>query len=297
MGSAICFPTQCIIFTAVCLYAAIAVCSQEDTGVRVIPQSEIRKFIRTRLWNRRSPNSPFTWKLEPPVVYGDDIAVDSRTTDCVISTLSRLGFTVNRSKSFTGSQSFRESCGVFAFEGHDVTPVMFRLPFFKRGSFDASVYASFLGQINWLGDNSYHHSAAFHLATLRSYGFRNPIPFVTQREEFGIYTTNKHRYVYSAHIRWNADWQVTEERVQGIESRPPPKVELDSSSEEIKLAYLDKDGQLLTRKVIQPKKLELYRLDQWWRSRICEEVTWENNQASHIRPQETRLAPRWARRE
>ena len=95
MGSAVCFPTQCIIFTAVCLYAAIAVSSQEDTGVRVYSKGEIRKFIRTSLWKRRSSDSPFTRKLEPPVVYGDDIAVDSRTTGTVISTLFRLGFTVN----------------------------------------------------------------------------------------------------------------------------------------------------------------------------------------------------------
>lgn len=296
MGSAICFPTQCIIFTAVCLYAAIAVCSQEDTGVRVISETEIRKFIRTRLWKRRSSNSPFTWKLEPPVVYGDDIAVDSRTTDCVITTLSRLGFTVNRSKSFTGSQSFRESCGVFAFEGQDVTPVMFRLPFFKRGKFDASVYASFIGQINWLGDNSYHHSATFHIQALRGYGFRNPIPFVTRREEFGIYTHQKHRYVYESHIRWNADWQVTEERVQGIESRGPSMVYQDEF-EEIEVLKLNKLGELVHLKIRQPKNLEFYRLDQWWRQQVCKEVTWDDSHALHVRPQETRLAPRWVRRE
>jgi hypothetical protein len=293
MGSAICFPTQCIIFTAVCLYAALAVCSQEDTGVRVIPEKEIRKFIRTRLWKKRSSSSPFTWKLEPPVVYGDDIAVDSRTTDSVISTLDRLGFTVNRSKSFTGSQSFRESCGVFAFEGEDVTPVLFRLPFFKRGSFDAAVYASFIGQINWLGDNLYHHSAAFHLRTLRDYGFRSPLPFVTRREEFGIYTTNKHRYVYERDVRWNADWQVTEVRIQGIEPRPQTLV---GRGDLIPIRKLVFNGEALrVVEEIQPETLDAYKLDQWWRSRVFEDVILDNSSTLRIRPQETRLAPRWAR--
>jgi hypothetical protein len=185
---------------------------------------------------------------------------------------------------------------VFAFEGHDVTPVMFRLPFFKKGSFDASVYASFIGQINWLGDNSYHHSAAFHLATLREYRFRNPIPFVTRREEFGIYTSNKHRYVYSAHIRWNADWQVTEERVQGIAPIKSSSTKLGPTIT-IRKLRLDKTGSLREYESVEPDTLDAYRLDQWWRMKVCEEVTWENNQASHIRPQETRLAPRWARRE
>ena len=295
MGSAVCFPTQCIIFTAVCLYAAIAVSSQEDTGVRVYSKGEIRKFIRTSLWKRRSSDSPFTRKLEPPVVYGDDIAVDSRTTGTVISTLSRLGFTVNRSKSFTGSQSFRESCGVFAFEGHDVTPVMFRLPFFKKGNWDAKVYASFIGSINWLRDNNFHHVAMFFLSALRGYGFKNPLPFVSTREDFGIYTTNLHQYVYDSHVRWNADWQITEVRYQGIESRQP-KADPDRDIA-LEILSLKKDGKLKKDVIFQPATLEVYRLDQWWRSKVCEEVTWEESQALHIRPQETRLAPRWARRE
>jgi len=296
MGSAICFPTQCIIFTAVCIYAAMAVSSQEDTGARVYQRSEIKKFILRNFWKRRSSYTPFTGKYEPPVVYGDDIAVDSRTTDCVISTLSRFGFTVNRSKSFTGSHSFRESCGVFAFEGQDVTPVMFRLPFFKKGSWDAKVYASFIGNINWHRDNGYNHVAEFFLSVLKDYGFRNPLPFVTRREDFGIYTTNKHPYVYIAHIRWNADWQVTEERVQGI--GPRKQSSNDTRGTWVDIQSLHYNGEEL--KLInlhQPATLDLYRRDQWWRSKVCEEVTWENSQALHIRPQETRLAPRWARRE
>lgn len=298
MGSAVCFPTQCIIFTAICLYAALAVSSQEDAGVRVYSAGQIRKFIRTGFWNARSPNSPFTRKLEPPVVYGDDIAVDSRTTGIVTAILARFGFTVNRSKSFTGSQSFRESCGVFAFEGQNVTPVMFRLPFFKRGGWDAKVYASFIGSINWLRDNNFHHVATFFLRALRDYGFRNPIPFVTRREDFGVYTTGKHRHVYSGHIRWNAEWQVTEERVQGI---GPRTVTLEPGEDTVTIKYrqtdLIKSGITEVVTVTQPRTLEAYRYDQWWRSKVRGHESFEKSEGLRIRPQETRLAPRWARRE
>jgi hypothetical protein len=294
MGSAICFPTQCIIFTAVCIYAAMAVSSEKGTGARDYSVDEVRKFILTRFWKSRSSYTPFTGKYEPPVVYGDDIAVDSRTTGTVTSILDRLGFTVNRSKSFTGSQSFRESCGVFAFEGLDVTPVMFRLPFFTKGRWDTKVYASFIGSINWLRDNFYHHVASFYLSALKRYGFRYPLPFSSRREDFGLYTKNKHSYVYEAHVRWNADWQVTEVRIQGIEARslnsdPGP------STTERRLFF---NGESLSIvEVVEPIHLQVYKLDQWWRQRIFDEVTWDESHASLIRPQETRLAPRWARRE
>jgi hypothetical protein len=172
---------------------------------------------------------------------------------------------------------------------------MFRLPFFRKGSWDAKVYASFIGSINWLRDNNFHHVAMFFLSALRDYGFKSPIPFVSTREDFGIYTTNLHRFVYDSHVRWNADWQVTEVRYQGIESRLP-KADL-ARDVALEILTFGKDNKLKKVIIFQPATLEVYRLDQWWRSKVCEEVTWEESQALHIRPQETRLAPRWARRE
>lgn len=295
MGSAVCFPTQCIIFTAVCIMAAMAVSSQEDAGTHIPSVTEIRKFIRTRFHRERTSGTPFTRRLEPPVVYGDDIAVDSRTTSEVISILTRLGFTVNVNKSFMGSQSFRESCGVFAFEGSDVTPVLFRLPFISKGRWDAEVFDSVIGAINWHRDNHYHHTASFLLSLLKGYGFRYPLPFVTRREDYGVYTTNKHPYVYAAHVRWNADWQVTEERVQGIGPRDSYKVDKERDIEITRLVFTGERLEL--RSSFVPPNLELYRHDQWWRSKVRELVTLPNGEGLRIRPQETRLAPRWARRE
>lgn len=50
-------------------------------------------------------------------VYGDDIVVLVRDFDRVVSLLSQCGFEINYSKSFTGTQALRESCGCFSFNG------------------------------------------------------------------------------------------------------------------------------------------------------------------------------------
>lgn len=268
MGSAICFPTQCIIFTAISLYAYISRDRGFATGESPVTREEAIEFILTRLHKERGAGTPFTRKYEPPVVFGDDIICDSRVTDEVISTLFRLGFQVNVNKSFTGSQSFRESCGVFAYEGDDVTPVMFRASRFKRGKWDAKVYASLLGSINNFGDHGYHSVATFLRSVVHGYGFHYPVPYTKDRLEFGIYTSNKRKPDPNA-LRWNADWQVYEELQQGITNRTV--------------------GQT------RPPNLDDYMYNQWWRSRVGGKATSLSERSLLIRPQETRLAPKWAR--
>ena len=58
-------------------------------------------------------------------VYGDDIIVERENTANVIRILSLFGFTVNRDKSYVDGP-FRESCGVNAYQGVDVTPFYIR---------------------------------------------------------------------------------------------------------------------------------------------------------------------------
>lgn len=58
-------------------------------------------------------------------VYGDDIICDTAVVDKFISLANFLGFQVNSEKSFT-SGPFRESCGVDAYEGVDITPFYMR---------------------------------------------------------------------------------------------------------------------------------------------------------------------------
>lgn len=60
-------------------------------------------------------------------VYGDDIIVPVDCYDPVCEALIALGFTPNREKSYAAGP-FRESCGMHAFNGHDVTPFYIRKP-------------------------------------------------------------------------------------------------------------------------------------------------------------------------
>jgi len=58
-------------------------------------------------------------------VFGDDIIVPSECAEFVIDDLESFGLLVNRTKSFWRG-AFRESCGVDAFNGVDVTPVRWK---------------------------------------------------------------------------------------------------------------------------------------------------------------------------
>lgn len=91
MGSALCFPIECIVFAAVASYSC---------RLAGIPQ------------NYR--------------VYGDDIVIDSRAYHYCCETLQRLHFIVNEDKSYGPYTSFTEACGVEAYLGVDVSPC--RLP-------------------------------------------------------------------------------------------------------------------------------------------------------------------------
>lgn len=94
MGSALCFPIECLVFAAICEHV-----------------------VRTR--GRSSKAMPYS-------VYGDDIVIRSSYAHKLCETLIDAGFRPNASKSFLSPRNpFRESCGGEYFDGMDVTP--FRL--------------------------------------------------------------------------------------------------------------------------------------------------------------------------
>lgn len=93
MGSALCFPTECIVFAAVV-----------ESAIKEAGGDPNKSNYR---------------------VYGDDIVVETSYADTVMSRLRSFGFVVNTTKSFfnSGSHHFRESCGGEFLDGDDVTPV------------------------------------------------------------------------------------------------------------------------------------------------------------------------------
>jgi hypothetical protein len=91
MGSALCFPIQTLIF------ASLAECTARYVG------HETMRY-----------NSSYR-------VYGDDIIVPSHHLDDLVVFLNWCGFHINADKTYGGSSKFRESCGVHAYDGVDVT--------------------------------------------------------------------------------------------------------------------------------------------------------------------------------
>jgi hypothetical protein len=96
MGSSLCFPVECLVFSAICELA------YRVSGVK-----------------RHKGISPLGY-----LVYGDDIVVPTKLWNTVSCILESCGFIVNEDKSFQhDSLDFRESCGGEYFRGVDVTPL------------------------------------------------------------------------------------------------------------------------------------------------------------------------------
>jgi hypothetical protein len=246
-----------------------AVGDAPSQGVRSLAR-DVSSFVKRSIHGSWTSDTPFTGRFEKLAVFGDDIICDSKATRHVISILQRLGFLVNENKSFIGTQSFRESCGVYAYEGQDVTPVQFRLPYHKVGKWDAQVYSSFIGAINKFGDHGYNRVSSFWLSILRDHPSIGRIPFVEDRTRFGIYTVKKHG-IPDRFKRFDPHIQVWFEVVQGIGPRRVKKK--------------------------TPDNLDSYRLDQWYRSRISEDAVLPFGRSLLVRPQETRLQAVWSRLE
>lgn len=97
-GSAVIFPTQTLV------YAVVAIAA-----------------VTYSMRNPRSLASIVTASKKVQI-FGDDIIVPKESLALLRSLLVYLGLKVNDSKTF-GVGKFRESCGMDAFMGHDVTPV------------------------------------------------------------------------------------------------------------------------------------------------------------------------------
>lgn len=156
MGSACCFPTQCIIFACIAMYACLEWHSQRHgLSIDELLLEDGPRLVR-RMFHVRHGGCRTTGfhKLEPIAIYGDDICCDTRVTQRLVDLLSEHGFTVNASKSFEGAQSFRESCGGYYLSGEDVTPLFYRVK--NTGEeLTANALASLCASADLAGDHGY----------------------------------------------------------------------------------------------------------------------------------------------
>jgi hypothetical protein len=88
-------------------------------------------------------------------VYGDDVIVPTAHAANAIEQLESFGLKINRDKSCT-SGFFRESCGMDAYKGVNVTPVRFRTVWSSTPS--ASVYTSWIAYANSMYDKHYYRT-------------------------------------------------------------------------------------------------------------------------------------------
>jgi len=97
MGSACTFPIQTIVFTLLSVWAL--------------------RLAESREWDFQGLEGDF----ERVSVFGDDIIIPTHAMETIMLVLDECGLKVNATKSYGGT-NFRESCGMDAFKGFDVTP-------------------------------------------------------------------------------------------------------------------------------------------------------------------------------
>lgn len=135
MGSALCFPVECIVFAAICEAARRRVGS--------------RKLFR---------------------VYGDDLVVPTEYAEVVCDYLAACHFKVNERKSFIHSSEymFREACGGEFFNGKEVTPVRLSRalkPMTTKPS--GAEFSSWVGLINRLTEAGLRSAQSYVLRSAR----------------------------------------------------------------------------------------------------------------------------------
>jgi len=195
MGSALCFPTQCIIFASVVVYAMCLYVYESRDIHTAFSDWLTPTVIHEVLCLMQDTPGYSNRSFQPCSVYGDDICLDGRLTDIVKSILVRLGFVVNEEKSFVGNQAFRESCGGYYLNGHDITPLYFTVKGVKR-LLSSTHVASQVHLINESYARSYRHLYRFLRDSIMTWecGGRlkskattsNSIPYVSTPDVFGI---------------------------------------------------------------------------------------------------------------
>lgn len=137
-------------------------------------------------------------------VYGDDIIVPEEMVRPLLDNLRFTGFLVNSSKSFMGEGSFRESCGMEAYNGVDVSPVRISRKFSAR-EITSSNPEGFAGRIQLV-----NACDEFGLRTLRRY-LLGILRGGTYKAMFSLWSrygvVSPQPSNFHAKKRWNDDYQ------------------------------------------------------------------------------------------
>lgn len=192
MGSALCFPVMAVNIWALTIAA-----------------------MRWRLkW-------PLRRCLEKVYIYGDDLIVATGLSELVLRHLPAFGFRVNVEKSYT-TGPFRESCGLDAFRGINVTPQRVRTLWNHEKRLQCEELVSWVEYANGFYTAGYWQSAQYLRQCIqRRASFFIPSAMHTSSctLSWKFFTQGKSGLGRS---RWNRDLQRAEHKAPSIKTRQRP---------------------------------------------------------------------------
>lgn len=201
MGSALCFPVQCTLYTAICIMIGISWAYCRNWRLPdCFDGLDLDEAYKNSFFFKAGTRE--TRRLQNPLIYGDDIILDKRVTSSVVECLQMLGFDVNVEKSYFGDEAYRESCGKHFALGYDVTPMMLKIGAVFEDGVEPKVLAGIIDQANHAFQYGYLNLRAHLIQFCLRYpirGFndgrrpfgRNPILFTTDKDAtFALHCDN-----------------------------------------------------------------------------------------------------------
>lgn len=187
MGSAVCFPIEAMIFYTLIIYSRVLHLNGEDCCLDSITLTQLDRLG------------------EGILVYGDDLFVPTDEATGVAKSLESFGLRVNLQKSFWAGR-FRESCGMDAYDGWDITPIRCKHPF-PSNSRDASGIVGWTAFGNQLWKHGWWSTASEVRRLVES--LLGPLPYVHSQSP--MVGWHSHRE-YQTISRWSKDWARFETR-------------------------------------------------------------------------------------
>lgn len=187
MGNACTFPVETLIFLGIALAS-------------VLTTRKLKVTLRnvTRL-------------AREVAVYGDDVIVPVDSRELFSASLEVLYFKINDSKTFWNG-NFRESCGVDAFRGYDVTPAYWKGAYDgKPESLESAIKCS----------NNFYQKFLLNTASYISSTLPKGIPQVAMSSGVTGFTSRTDPVLRGHNSRWNKDLQRKEVWVRVTTSSSP----------------------------------------------------------------------------
>lgn len=211
------------------VYTSIEAARSRSTVLPSGKKLELRKFapmgsslcfpiLALTTWVLLSAAAPDAYTRERILVYGDDVIVPTAYAENAMKTLESFGLKINHDKSCTAGL-FRESCGMDAFKGKDVTPVRLRTVWSSNRR--ADVYSSYIAYANRMWDRRYYRTYNYLVGRLHhTYG---AIPDESMHIACPRLRQVTEQLKPKAR-RWNPDLQKSEYKVWDVRSPSITKV-------------------------------------------------------------------------